>query len=76
MYARSKSLVFIGCSKDKNFITFKNTLFPHTWQEPIEPNNVNYKEKKLENIKIRIEILKIIKQYVNETERFKGDYGE
>ena len=62
--------------KEKNFINFKNILFPHTWQDPIDLNDINHKEKKLENTKIRIEILRIVKQYVEKTERFKGDYGE
>ena len=62
--------------KNKIALTFKNILFPHTWQDELNQKNENYKYKKIENIKIRIEILRIVKQYVNETERFNSDYGE
>ena len=62
--------------KNRKNLTFKNILFPHTWQNKLDQNDENYKYKKYENINVRIEIFKTVKKFVEDTQRFNGDYGE
>ena len=58
---------------------YRNTssiIFPHTWQNELDSMDIDYKQKKITNTKARVDILKIVKKYVDETKRFNGDYGE
>ena len=57
--------------KNHNFIDW---LFPHKWQLNLDKKR--YYIIHNNNLKIRIEILRLICIFVIETKRFNGDYGE
>ena len=60
--------------KYENNHTVIDWLFPHIWQSNI--NRAKFYETYYKNIEIRMKILRLICTFVNETERFKGEYGE
>ena len=57
----------------------KNLLFPHLWQsDPYKEKNEdkdNYLKIKERNLKKRVQILKTVVNFVNDTKRFKNDFG-
>ena len=60
-----------------NLINANDILFPHLWQVKYNKNtDENFKEKNSKNIRVRIEIFKVLIKYINDTERFNGEYGE
>ena len=59
-----------------NLVEYNLSMANDTWQNELDPMDIDYKQKKITNTKARVDILKIVKKYVNETKRFNGDYGE
>ena len=59
---------------EQNF-NVKNILFPHLWMTDPNKDNNNYFRIKRKNLGKRVEILKTVITYVNETKRFKHNFG-
>ena len=74
MYKRLRKINQIF--KNKQYQNPTSLLFPHTWQNTIDKNDKEYKTKYNQNTQIRFEILRIVKEYVTETQRFNGEFGE
>ena len=62
--------IHIHFKREYNFNTI-NILFPHYWLQDPPYDHERYRSIMLKNTKIRVEILKTIVKFVQETEKFK-----
>ena len=59
--------------KNRYNITTLNMLFPHRWLPDPKKDDKKYYEKLQKNVSIRVNILKLIVQFVKNTKRFSND---